>query len=70
MAEPINIQIDPVHLRKQIRAVLDEEFLQFSYKLRMAADAFDPEFLKRQDEWMEKVVNDKVEARLRLKEDK
>lgn len=67
MAEPISIQIDPEHLRTQIKTIIDEELGAFAGKLRFAADALDPEFIKYQDEWIE----NQVEARLaqRLKEE-
>lgn len=70
MAEPINIQIDPLHLRQQITSILDKEFENFSIRLRMAADCLDPGFEERQGKWIEDSINSKVEARLRLKEDK
>lgn len=65
-AEPINIQIDPVHLRTQIKTIIDDELRVFSGKLRDAADRLDPEFRVWQDQWIE----DQIESRLakRLKE--
>lgn len=65
-AEPINIQIDPVHLRKQIKEVLDEEFIAFSTRLRIAADALDPGFLERQSKWIDSEIERNVNFRLKM----
>lgn len=64
-AEPINIQIDPVHLRTQIKEIIDDELRVFSGKLRYAADALDPEFMKYQDEWIQDQVEKRVATRLK-----
>lgn len=39
--QPIQIQIDPEALRKQIREVVEAEFDEFSNRLRWAANALD-----------------------------
>lgn len=65
MAEPINIQIDPVHLRTQIRTIIDEELAEFAAKLWWAADVLDPERSKRQDAWISAQVEDQVAKRLK-----
>lgn len=64
-AEPINIQIDPVHLRTQIETIIDEELVVFAGKLRGAADSLDPKFLKWQDQWVEDQVEKRVVTRLK-----
>lgn len=70
MAEvpPLEIKIDQEAIRAQVSEGITEALREASIKLRTAADALDPEFLKYQDEWIEDKVNSKVEARLRLKE--
>lgn len=67
-AEPINIQIDPEHLRTQIRAIIDEELGTFAGKLRHAAGVLDPEYQKWQDQWLEDQIEKQVV--LRLKEER
>lgn len=64
-AEPINIQIDPVHLRTQIKEIIDDELRVFSGKLRDAADRLDPEFRVWQDQWIEDQVEKRVVTRLK-----
>lgn len=64
-AEPINIQIDPVHLRIQIKKILDDELAVFSGKLRDAADRLDPEFRVWQDQCIEDEVEKRVATRLK-----
>lgn len=64
-AEPINIQIDPVHLRTQIKTIIDDELAVFSGKLRDAADRLDPEFRVWQDQWIEDQVEKRVVTRLK-----
>lgn len=51
--EPINIQIDPEHLRAQIKDIIDQELRVFAGKLRWASDALDPEFAEHQDQWVQ-----------------
>ena len=63
--EPINIQIDPVHLRTQIRAIIDEELRTFAGKLRHAADVLDPEYQKWQDQWLEDQIEKSIATRLK-----
>lgn len=64
-AEPINIQIDPVHLRTQIKTIIDDELAVFAGKLRGAADSLDPKFLKWQDQWIEDQVEKRIATRLK-----
>lgn len=63
--EPINIQIDPVHLRTQIKTIIDDEFFLFADKLRVAADALDPKHRQLQDQWIEDEVEKRVATRLK-----
>lgn len=60
---PLEIKIDQDAIRDQIRDGINEALREASVKLRTAADALDPEFVKWQDEW----INGQVEARLRLR---
>lgn len=64
-AEPINIQIDPVHLRTQIKRIIDDELGAFADKLRHSADILDPEHQKWQDQWIEDQVEKRVVTRLK-----
>lgn len=64
-AEPINIQIDPVHLRSQIQEIINIELRNFADKLWCAGDVLDPERVKRQDEWIERQVEARVTQRLK-----
>lgn len=63
-AEPINIQIDPEHLRAQIKEIIDQELRVFAGKLRWASDALDPEFAENQDRWIEDQIEKRVSARV------
>lgn len=64
-AEPINLQIDPVHLRTQIKKIIDDELIAFSTKLRHAADVLDPEYQKWQDQWLEDQIEKRIATRLK-----
>lgn len=66
MAEPnhINITVDEDALRVQIGKTLDDVFVQFSQRLRHAADILDPEFHKYQDQWREEEIERRVKIRL------
>lgn len=63
--EPINIQVDPEALKAHIKEVLDESFAQYGWRLRDAANALDPEFLKFQDNYINGEVDRKVKAVLK-----
>lgn len=60
-----DIQVDPVHLRTQIKTIIDDELAVFSGKLRHAADVLDPEYQKYQDQWIEDQVEKRVVTRLK-----
>lgn len=66
--EPINIQIDPEHLRSQIKEIIDQELRVFAGKLRWASDAIDPEFAENQDKWIEDQIEKRVSLRLKKEE--
>lgn len=65
MAEmtPIDIRIDEDAIKKQVETAITDALIAASVKLRIVADALDPDFLKYQDEWIE----DEVERRVGLK---
>lgn len=66
MAEPaaINIQIDEESLRNQVASALQGSLLDLSIKLREAADALDPEFIRAQNEWIKKDIEEQVARKL------
>lgn len=68
-AELINIQIDPVHLRKQIQTIIEDELAVFAGKLHYAADALDPEGMKLRDEWIKEQIEKGVAKRLKEEQD-
>lgn len=61
-AGPINIQIDPVHLRTQIKTIIDDELRLLADKLWWPGDDVDP---GRIDEWIENQVEARLAQRLK-----
>lgn len=66
--EPINIQIDPEHLRSQIKEIIDQELRVFAGKLRWASDELDPEFAEAQGKWIDDQIEKRVALRLQKEE--
>lgn len=67
MAEktPLDIRIDEDALKKQVESAITDALRDASMKLRVSADALDPDFLKYQDEWIEQEVERRVDNRLK-----
>lgn len=67
MAEmtPIDIRIDEDAIKKQVESAITDALRGTSMKLRVAADALDPDFLKYQDEWVEQEVERRVDLKLK-----
>lgn len=62
---PLEIKIDQDAIRAQVSEGIAEALRGASWKLRQAADALDPEFVKYQDEWIEQEIQRRVETELR-----
>ena len=67
MAEmpPIDIRIDEDALKKQVESAITDALRDASMKLRFAADALDPDYLKYRDEWVEEEIERRVDSRLK-----
>lgn len=62
---PVDIRIDEEALRQQVRKAVEGVILDFSMRLRTAADSLDPQFLKHQDQWIEDEIDRRVIQRLK-----
>lgn len=66
----IKIQLDEEALRQQITSVIEEQFIQFSWRLRAAADAIDAgTWVKNQEAWVKSEYERGFSAGKRAQED-